>query len=341
MDETPAPLREKMSSARAAVLAAVEGAADQAVEALQPANVGHGVGTCGINVNRDVETAAGWWLGAYSDKTVHIVRIDGVDRNPIAVLVNYAVQPSAMNESRGADGRRAVTADIAGAAVASVESALGADAVAFFLIGAAGDQSPAVTAVRWREQTDGSLRTHDAGPRTHVAVQLLGERLATEALRVTSSISTTRASAGPVTKHAITVLGQVALPRERIHPVRVSPAVPDEDRTLPFWLLRIGSITLVGVQVELSATIGRQIMDRSPVPAFVATMVNGGAKYLPEASAFERITYEAMSSRYAGGAAEQLSEAITAALSDPDWQMRARIPQVLIHDHPVAARSRT
>jgi hypothetical protein len=82
-------------------------------------------------------------------------------------------------------------------------------------------------------------------------------------------------------------------------------------------------------------------MDRSPVPAFVATMVNGGAKYLPEASAFERITYEAMSSRYAGGAAEQLSEAITAALSDPDWQMRARIPQVLIHDHPVAARSRT
>jgi hypothetical protein len=42
----------------------------------------------------------------------------------------------------------------------------------------------------------------------------------------------------------------------------------------------------------------------------VGTMVNGIDKYLPERSAYDRITYEAMNSAYGQGAAEQLTSCI-------------------------------
>jgi hypothetical protein len=43
-------------------------------------------------------------------------------------------------------------------------------------------------------------------------------------------------------------------------------------------------------------------------------MVNGAAKYLPEAAAFDRFTYEAQSSRYAQGSAELLAAQVHSAL---------------------------
>ena len=40
----------------------------------------------------------------------------------------------------------------------------------------------------------------------------------------------------------------------------------------------------------------------------VMTMVNGGAKYMADSSAYERFTYEAMNSPFARGSAELLCE---------------------------------
>ena len=63
-----------------------------AVAGLQPARVGFGTGECDVNVNRDVLTADGWWLGTgergSSDKSVGVTRFDDLDGNPIAILVN-------------------------------------------------------------------------------------------------------------------------------------------------------------------------------------------------------------------------------------------------------------
>jgi neutral ceramidase len=45
-------------------------------------------------------------------------------------------------------------------------------------------------------------------------------------------------------------------------------------------------------------------------------MVNGAAKYMPDASAYDKITYEAMNSSYARGSAETLAAAILKALKN-------------------------
>jgi neutral ceramidase len=45
-------------------------------------------------------------------------------------------------------------------------------------------------------------------------------------------------------------------------------------------------------------------------------MVNGAAKYMPDAAAYDKITYEAMNSSYARGSAEALSDAILRALGE-------------------------
>jgi neutral ceramidase len=72
---------------------------------------------------------------------------------------------------------------------------------------------------------------------------------------------------------------------------------------------------LVGVQVELSSETGRQIKLRSPFKhTIVATMVDGAAKYMPDAASYEKITYESMNSSYARGSAEALSDEIVGAM---------------------------
>ena len=73
----------------------------------------------------------------------------------------------------------------------------------------------------------------------------------------------------------------------------------------------IGDIALVGLQAELAASVGAQIKAKSPFAhTIVVTMVDGGAKYMPDAGSYERFTYAARNSRYARGAAELAASGI-------------------------------
>ncbi len=292
-----------------AVQQAVAAAAAQAAANLQPATLGYGSGTSSVNVNRDLPTAAGWWLGANdagpSDKTVGVVRLDGANHQPIAVIVNYAVQSSIMNESTLAAGGKAITADLAGAAMAHVERQLGKQAVALFLVGAAGDQAPYLSAVGQGGDA------HEAG---FMLVRLLGERLGSEAVRVAQGIRTLPAN--PVLSMdaaSVTVTGQASNPQAASkHPSKTYAFQATGPVQVPYWTVRVGDIGIIGVQVELSSQTGVALRERSGFAhTLVATMVNGAAKYLPDAGSYERITYEAMSSPYAKGSAEALRKALS------------------------------
>jgi neutral ceramidase len=60
---------------------------------------------------------------------------------------------------------------------------------------------------------------------------------------------------------------------------------------VPVVLIRLGDIALVGVQPELAAGIGVQIKAGSPFAGtMVATMVDGSAKYMPDAQSYDRFT---------------------------------------------------
>lgn len=111
------------------------------------------------------------------DPTVAVLRVDGADGKPIAILANYACHPVVL----GADNRE-YSADFPGAMAKTVQDALGSNVVAMFLQGGDGDINPyyAVTplqedAVRWKNWT--------------------GDELGKEVVRVAKTIRTTPADA--------------------------------------------------------------------------------------------------------------------------------------------------
>jgi hypothetical protein len=301
---------------------AIARSAERARRAMRPARVGSGTGTCHANVNRVVRTSEGWWHGSddggVSDKGLGVVRIDDLDGQPVALVMNYSVQSSVMHDSRTADDGKLVTGDLAGATCRHVEAQYHG-AVALFLIGAAGDQSPYLTANRYTIDRHGTWSRTDAGDAGYLLVELLGERLGGEAVRVSERIESFTSSA-----RLGVVSATVTVPAQHI-PRRVSDIRPAKSyrfraagtAEVPVWVVRIGDILLAGLQAELSAATGIAIKDSSPFAStLVMTMVNGGAKYMPDENSYDQITYAAMNSRYGRGAAEIVAEEIARVLHD-------------------------
>jgi hypothetical protein len=306
----------------AVIAQAFTGAATAASRSLRAARVGFGTGTCRVAVNRVVKTRDGWWHGAddggVSDPGLAVIRVDDLAGQPVAVLLNYAVQSSVMHESATAGGGRLVTGDLAGAACRHLEQRY-PGAVALFLIGAAGDQAPYLSANRYTVDRDGGWGRSDAGEAGYLLVELLGERLGSDALRVSERISDFDAGA-----RVSLSTGAVTVPAQHM-PARVSdirPALsyqfqPTGTAEVPLWVASIGHIRLAGLRAELNAATGIAVKNAAPHgKTLVLTMVNGGAKYLPEDLDYDRISFQAMNSQYARGALDLVVAKFAEMLND-------------------------
>ena len=127
---------------------AIAEAHDHAVEA----RLGTGYGDAYIGHNRRRVNSDGTvtWFDknetqiptAPVDPTVSVLRIDTLDGNPLAIVVNYACHPVVF----GSDNRQ-YSADYPAAMVKAVEGAFGGKPLCLFLQGAAGDINPFYTAV--------------------------------------------------------------------------------------------------------------------------------------------------------------------------------------------------
>ncbi|MGI5452311.1 hypothetical protein ACQEWB_03815 [Streptomyces sp. CA-249302] len=291
-----------------------------AVKGLQPARVGFGTGRCDVNVNRDVLTADGWWLGTGeadpSDKSVGVTRFDDANGDPIAVLVNYGVQSSVMMESVMANGDLPITSDLAGATVRHVEEQYGDGVVGFFLVGSCGDQAPAFRSKRYVIDKDRKWSQVDAKDAGWTLLTVQGERLGTEAVRVAQTI---RTSAGSTTSKVRLVTDSVTVDTmpsgHPTAPTKTYDFTPTGTAEVPIWVLRVGEGVFVGVSPELSTDTALDIRKHSPFPhTAVMSMLEGGAKNMAEARSYARITYEAMDSSYAKGAAETVAARIADVL---------------------------
>ncbi|MFJ2609316.1 hypothetical protein ACIQOU_12990 [Streptomyces sp. NPDC091279] len=294
---------------------ATTSAVTAAVGGLTAARVGYGTGTCDVNVNRDVLTADGWWLGTgeagSSDKSVGVTRFDDLDGNPIAVLMNYNVQSSVMMESVMADGSLPISADLAGAAARHVENQYDS-AVGFFLVGSCGDQAPAFRAKRYTIDKDKKWSQVDAQDAGWLLLTVQGERLGTEVVRVSESIKTTAGSgSSPVRFVTDSVTVNTMASGHPTGPTTSYDFTPSGTADVPIWVLQVGDGVFVGVSPELSTDTARGIKEHSPFPhTAVMSMLEGGAKNMAEARSYARITYEAMDSSYAQGAAETVAAKI-------------------------------
>jgi hypothetical protein len=301
----------RMTAYHEAVLASVSQAAKQAMTRMQGASLRFASATADVNVNRNVPMADGWWLGANdagpSDKTLGVLRIDGTSGKPIAVLINYAVQSAVMDHSINVGGGKTATSDLGGAAVGHIENRYGGQTVSLFLTGAAGDQLPGYTARTYRYDVDGHFKVGDIGDAGFTLVGAQGGRLGEAAVRASQA-----SKAIPKPAPLRIVSGSVSLDAQQ-RPDNLQQIQPRHSYTFavkgktnaPFWILQIGDVAIVGVQAELSAVTGQRIRQESPFThTMVVTMVNGAAKYMPDASGYKDITYEAMNAPYGPGSAE-------------------------------------
>ena len=301
-----------------AVDTSVEAAATKALATLQPVQLGFGLGTSRINTNRDVLTPKGWALGyddaGFTDPSLAIVRINTLDGKPLAWLMDYAVRPAILENSLDDKTAKAISGDLVGASEHYLESHSGPGGTAIFLMGAGVDQSPYLMANRFVQDKDGNssrIDIHEAG---FNLVDLLGERLGSEAVRVSDGIKTSATPAAlRIVRQSVAVTSQIPKPINGAAPPANAQA--GEAMKVPFVLIQMGDIAFVGVAPELNANIGVKIKAESPFPhTIVVTMVDGSAKYLPDTTNYDRKTPEALGSRYARGSAENAAAQIIAAL---------------------------
>ncbi|MBK3581177.1 hypothetical protein JHN63_46900, partial [Streptomyces sp. MBT65] len=293
------------------IVAATKSAVADAVGSLRDAQVGYGSGKSDVNVNRNVLTADGYWLGVNeqlpSDHGVYVARFDDLDGNPIAVLANYNVQSCVMQDSVMADGTLPITADLAGAAVAHVETQY-PGAVGFWLVGACGDQFPAYRAKRYTIDKDKGwtygVDLHDAG---FALLTAQGERLGNEIVRVAEGIRKYESGKGVVVRlvtDGITTT-QVQGPQASA-PTKTVTFTPTGTAQVPIWVFQVGKGVFAGVEPELSTTTANAIRENSSFSStFVMSMFEGGAKNMPDQWNFDHVTYEAVDGFYIRGTAEK------------------------------------
>lgn len=310
--------RNKVDLLRNAIHEAVHKATDYAVRQMKDAQIGIGNGECKVNINRDILTNKGWWIGSNpegsSDKTLTVLRINEkestITDKPIAILFNYNIQSSIMDGSVMEDNTKKITSDLVGKASDFVETFYEGRTVALFLIGAAGDQAPIKKAINVKLDLAGNIQERDFQEQGYAFVTELGENLGIETVKVANEIECKNSARIMTGKKGFLCPGQ-KMPDsiQSLHPTFTYEYLPDEDRNMFVEAIWIGDIVLLGTRPELGDKTARELKAASLFPqTIVTTMVNGASKYMADKESYDKVTYESMNSPFGKGSAEILSE---------------------------------
>ena len=254
--------------------------------AMQSARFGVGSGHAANNVNREAYVDGAWTLGhnlaGPTDPRVWVLRFDSLAGVPLAVVCNYAVH------STVALWTREVSGDLAGAAVRHVEQVLGGDAVAMFTPGALGDQNPRVSLEGCAPAgfgPHGRLPTDSERAFAYEAVAAQGFVLGAEVVRVARGIGGLTSA---VRLHAAERL--VRSPARKGRDLMASMVQEEVDSVdLRLSLILLNDVALAGVSGEVTATLYRHLLDRSPLAqTILVSIANDRIGYLPDDAAFDR-----------------------------------------------------
>ena len=302
--------RAKNRAMRDALVWAAGEAVEQAVRTLRPASLRVGTAVCNVNVNRDIQTQDGWWLGACeegpSNRTVTTLRFDGTDGSPVAVLFHYDVQSSVMHHVSDENGNFYMSGDLAGSACRYIETELQSPAI--FLCGACGDQAPYFQGMYEIPMGDGTARTvyHTLEDGFRMT-EWQGQKLGQAALR--ASYTAVEVEAGSLTQADIrfTCPAQRLRPISELRPTRDYDFEPDGETDMGIELIHIGQVALIGIAAEPTFPLAQALRERSGQKhTLLCSMVNGAAKYLADSEAYDQCRYAAMNSRFARGTGEQM-----------------------------------
>lgn len=318
----------------------------QAHANLQPARLGYGTGQFYMNVNRDaIHPQTRTWhqgpnLNGPSDKTVAVLKFETLGGQLIAVAVNYAMHANLMFM------RNEIGGGFPGTTSRYLEEIYGEHVVALWTSGAAGDQNP----LYWRlgepalaAEKRPQLAAAGGDPNDVIAlanfveakldpqtlrlgtrlINSIGQLLGEEVIRVLENITRSSSEIRIWSAHQI-----IACPgRRRLDHGREGVPGQYEDAEpvkLRLGLLVIGTVALVAVAGEPYTLIGQRLKQLAPYGhTVVVTLANGrSVGYIPDDAAYERYTFQVLSTRLKQGYAERAI--IDSALDLMDQSFRAR-----------------
>ncbi|MCD8086715.1 MAG: hypothetical protein LUF28_10475, partial [Clostridiales bacterium] len=304
---------------REAVLAAARQAAEQAAASLQPVTVGCASGQCAVNCNRDEETPSGWWIGRggsqEANQEMTVLRFSNEAGQPVAFCISYALKTCAIDNAGMEWNLRLISSDVAGKACQLMEAQYGVPTL--FLMSAAANHVPRETALWDEVQPDGTVKTVDKGVEYGLTlVDALGAEMGSDAIAIAVQADAGNCPAG--LKTACTSFPWQAMGRiEKAPTLGMDYPLEEGQRQVDVSALAFGGYAFVFGKAEMTQPTQQAIQAASPYPhTFLVTMVNGGFKYIPEASAYDRFTWEAQSSFVAKGAAERFAEQAAALLNE-------------------------
>ena len=271
-----------------------------------------------MNVNRDVETPFGWWVNLNpegpSDKTLHIVRFNKADGSPLAILVNYALKPCAIDNSQMRENQRLISSDVPGLACRIAEEKLGAPCL--FFMSAAGDQVPKDQAMLEYVDAEGKVQRDDRGVEYGLKlVEQYGPVLAETIVATAKKVSC--APLEQELRRSGCSFRWGAKGRTQMQPRKSAEYVAEREVEVTSDILILGELAFVAVKPEVNVITEKQLQEQSPFKVtLLFSMVNGGLKYMPDALSYERCTWESQSAMLMPGAAEKWVEETVSSLRE-------------------------
>lgn len=308
-------------------------AVKMALANLQPASMSYSTGFSPVNINRDVidpETRL-WSQGPNyegpSDKTLAVITFLNKDSNPIAVYYNYAMHANTMFYNGS------ISADFPGTTSQYIEEYYDNNLIALFSSGAAGDQNPVsvrpmtdvgdvkinalLASGKAKELNEAIMMAGMSGEsdvvidqkyldRQAQMIESLGQLLGEEVLRIMELPQKSEENIHIyASQQDITCMGRTRTNTGR----EGAPGtyVEGDPVNIKLSLLKIGNIVLAGIDAEVYNIIAQRLKKESPFGnTIVATITNGSANsgYIPSDDAFQRYTFQVLSSRLEPNCAE-------------------------------------
>lgn len=259
--------------------------------------------------SRDIELDEGWWIGCGgkgpSDHTLTVLEVR--HNGQVKGLLFHLNTQSSVLDGTGAEDGKCVSGDYAGIACAELEKRY-PDSAALFLIGAGGDQAPVKRGRGYVPNGQGGYKEIDLHEGAVALAEELGRKLTDEVITALKSAPAALNGEVRTASRSFRAPGKKMNRNLReLRPARFCEWEPDGDKEQTIELFALGGLAIVGVKPELTCITLKQIQAVSPYPVtLVSTLINGGAKYMADQSAYDRFMYEAVNSPFAPGAAEML-----------------------------------
>lgn len=273
-------------------------------EKLAPARLGVGWGFSQANINRravDVDGKASLGLNPDGpvDRRIGLIRIDGEDGNPIALIANYAIHGTVLGPKN-----LLISGDAPGVVAEYVEDEIGAPVL--FINGAAGNLAPIYS-------------VYDSPKSGHLSQfkVLLGDRILEANKKIDASVKDVKLTSGAFTVETPRKPG-LGWPEDLGEYTRTTKEGTDLVR-LPVRFLNINDdIGIWSAPLELFCEISNDVRERSPLRyTFYYGYGNGWLGYLPTGEAWPFGGYEVERvSPFTPAAGEALAEAVLKYFED-------------------------